>query len=509
MKASKPQTWFTALLFFLPMIGAGVFCAALALEKPAPVKLVRKVDGDGRKVEVHRAQYGLATIGADGTLMTERKESIRWPVLTLAVRNFDRWIIDAAYAEHKAMGTMFSLAELQEWDGGLNRGTEEYATLIAEGREKQVRADELKKLALTKDAEAALSPEEKKAREEKLAAVEKLAAEARAAELDKQSGRLAGYYPVVRARYNAWNYAMRAQARLMIAGRIFESLAPFDASSPTKHDSSSDSFNLFVFKVQPGETEHAAWGDLVRMVDDQCRAPISIALKIADNWLRLPTQVNADGSSAFAKADGAAPAAAVGESQSFTLWLRPRVMQTLAIGAALQVFVLVLVLAHYTTVLRDPAHPRLARDKRAPWSLSRVTLAWWLMLCTASYLYVWAMTDNVNNLSGSAVVLLGINGATLLSSSLMRKRQPAPDAGAELSPDPGPQESAGLLWDLICETGEPEASRMQMLVWNGVLGVVFAWQTVATWTMPTFDATLMTLLGISSTAYVGFKFATK
>jgi hypothetical protein len=48
-----------------------------------------------------------------------------------------------------------------------------------------------------------------------------------------------------------------------------------------------------------------------------------------------------------------------------------------------------------------------------------------------------------------------------------------------------------------------------MLVWNVVLGVVFIWQSVFEWKMPEFDATLMTLLGISSTAYLGFKFVTK
>jgi hypothetical protein len=48
-----------------------------------------------------------------------------------------------------------------------------------------------------------------------------------------------------------------------------------------------------------------------------------------------------------------------------------------------------------------------------------------------------------------------------------------------------------------------------MLVWNGILGVIFVWQSMFQWSMPEFDATLMTLLGISSAAYVGYKFAKK
>jgi hypothetical protein len=64
--------------------------------------------------------------------------------------------------------------------------------------------------------------------------------------------------------------------------------------------------------------------------------------------------------------------------------------------------------------------------------------------------------------------------------------------------------SRGIL-DLISENGEPEVARLQMLVWNLILGVVFVWQSLFRWQMPEFDATLMTLIGISSTTYVGFR----
>ncbi|MEQ1861348.1 MAG: hypothetical protein ABMA13_15605 [Chthoniobacteraceae bacterium] len=510
MNTPKLPTWLFAVLFFLPMLGAGIYSAAIVLSPPPPVPLERSAASDGREVETHRAQLGWATAAPDGRLVVRAHEqSLRWPVLTLAVRNFDRWIMDAAYAEPKAMGTMFTLLELQEWDGGMNRGADDYATMLADALAARTREAELKKIVISKDAEAALSADAKKAREEKIAEINKRAADAGHEELVKEQGRLRGYYPVVNGRYSAWNFALRSQVRLVIAGRIFESLAPFDVSAQTMHG--ADSFNLFVFKVQPGETEHAAWGELVRMVGDQCQAPITVALKVGDNWLRLPTEVNANNRKllATAGASGDATTTDTANAQSFTLALRPGVMKGLAIGAALQVLMLVLVLAHFTTVLRDPRHPKLPASKKAPWSLSRVTLAWWLMLCTASFLYVWTMTDNVNNLSATAVILLGINGATLLTATLAPKQKVVRDGDAPAPAESEPEESRGLLSDIISERGEPEVARLQMIVWNGVLGVVFAWQTVATWTMPDFDATLMTLLGISSTAYVGFKFAAK
>jgi hypothetical protein len=90
--------------------------------------------------------------------------------------------------------------------------------------------------------------------------------------------------------------------------------------------------------------------------------------------------------------------------------------------------------------------------------------------------------------------LLGIQGTTLALATQFGREPNAPP-------------SRGFFRDLVSESGEPEVSRLQLLVWNGILGVIFLWQSIFQWAMPEFDATLMTLLGISSAAYVGFKIA--
>jgi hypothetical protein len=111
------------------------------------------------------------------------------------------------------------------------------------------------------------------------------------------------------------------------------------------------------------------------------------------------------------------------------------------------------------------------------------------------FAYLWALMGEYRNiLSGSAPLLLGIQGTTLLVATRFRATQTT-------------RASQGFFTDLISEGGEPEIARLQMLVWNFILGIVFIWQSVFQWTMPTFDPTLMTLLGISSATYVGFKLA--
>jgi hypothetical protein len=107
------------------------------------------------------------------------------------------------------------------------------------------------------------------------------------------------------------------------------------------------------------------------------------------------------------------------------------------------------------------------------------------------------MGEHRNILSGSAPLLLGLQGATLLvATGFGRSQTPC-----------GP--SQGFFNDLISEGGDPEIARLQMLVWNFILGLIFIWQSIFQWTMPTFDPTLMTLLGISSATYVGFKLTPK
>ena len=140
--------------------------------------------------------------------------------------------------------------------------------------------------------------------------------------------------------------------------------------------------------------------------------------------------------------------------------------------------------------------PVITNWTQSPWSASRVVFAWWLAICTGCYLFLWAMKAQMDVLSGSAPLLLGINGGTLLAASFVGS------SGRSVR-------SRSFLEDIVSEGGEAEISRLQMIIWNGVLGLVFIWQSLADWQMPTFDPYLTTLLGISSTAYVWYKVAAK
>ncbi len=290
---------------------------------------------------------------------------------------------------------------------------------------------------------------------------------------------------------NHWILQERSNLRLMIAGHVFESIPPFDATAPPTYGSgefAGETYNRVVFYLAPPKDpkELENWREIIRAAGATCEAQISLALPItgATDALRMPTLVNADAIYSL----GASPVYR-------PLPMVPRIRQGAAAVAVIFTITLVWATALGTSVLRNAPPTNLAPNQQASWSISRVVLAWWLSICVISFGYLWAvMGEHRNILTGSAPILLGIQGTTLALATKFGR-------------DPNAPASRGFFRDLISESGEAEVSRLQLLVWNGILGVIFLWQSIFQWKMPEFDATLMTLLGISSAAYVGFKIA--
>jgi hypothetical protein len=80
---------------------------------------------------------------------------------------------------------------------------------------------------------------------------------------------------------------------------------------------------------------------------------------------------------------------------------------------------------------------------------------------------------------------------------------------AQLPTTGPPPTSKGLIVDLFSDGDGVSFHRFQIAVWTIVLGSVFVWSVYRNISMPEFDASLLTLMGISSGTYVGFKFPEK
>ena len=160
-------------------------------------------------------------------------------------------------------------------------------------------------------------------------------------------------------------------------------------------------------------------------------------------------------------------------------------------------------------------------------SIARSQAAWWFFLVLAAYLLIGLTTgDYTTSLNQTALTLLGIAAGTYLGSAAVDASKSTPPELAAQEQErariraipvaartPADQdklaklngESQGWLKDVLSDSEGVDFHRFQMLVWTGVLGIIFitrVWQELA---MPEFSATLLGLMGLSAGTYVGLK----
>jgi hypothetical protein len=205
-------------------------------------------------------------------------------------------------------------------------------------------------------------------------------------------------------------------------------------------------------------------------------------------------------------------------------------------------------------LLRDGTSGKPAAPAQSPYSLGRVQMACWFFLVVAAYLYIWMVIGGTNSLNASILGLIGISAGTGLASVFVDQQKyadlgaqratleaeksaltariaelqaanPTPGspqftelqaknarlfevsgAIAKLPPPPQPAISLGFFKDVLRDGDGISFHRFQIAVWTLVLSLVFIRGVYVQLTMPTFDATLLGLMGLSSGTYVGFKF---
>jgi hypothetical protein len=236
----------------------------------------------------------------------------------------------------------------------------------------------------------------------------------------------------------------------------------------------------------------------------------------------------------------------------------------LLVGAVIGFFYLLL----RTGIVRDTSCA-VREDGLPPLSLGRCQMAFWFFLVICAFYFLWLITGrgDTDTINGTILILIGISAGTALGSAMVskdegttaavkseatkaaypnkiqdaqttlvafkadrRKIDPNDKAAiakkdaeiaeqadkvaglkAELK-DWRVQNRSQLLLDLLSEqdTSADQGRviafhRFQIVVWTLILGVVFVSEVLTKLAMPVFDTTLLTLMGISSGTYLGFK----
>jgi hypothetical protein len=269
-----------------------------------------------------------------------------------------------------------------------------------------------------------------------------------------------------------------------------------------------------------------------------------------DRVITLPVSVQIGNDSLAFSPDGAQPTA--------TVQLRLYRTDTMTVGLVLSFLVIVFTVgfAKHTYMIRDALIPQMLRSER-PYSLGRFQMAMWFVLIFTSFIFILSVTNDLNSLNTESFTLLGISSATALGAVAIDQSKNDPVARIEaqvnalglntcadvlalrdlaLSPatqgqtvpaiqlPPGmpasttylqlwqlyqaavdPIRSRGFVKDLVTDINGPTLYRWQIVVWTLVLGAVYAVKVYTNLETPLFGSALLTLMGISSGVYLGFK----
>jgi hypothetical protein len=204
-------------------------------------------------------------------------------------------------------------------------------------------------------------------------------------------------------------------------------------------------------------------------------------------------------------------------------------------------------------------------EARYRYSLGKTQMAFWFVIVLAAFSLLWIVTGQFDMLTTGVVALMGISattglGAVAIDATKQGKAaseiQPelqeqvnqqsalqeqldtenvalegaGPDqpkaAGEQLTDLKSQLEAKGKEIDKLTEKVRPRWTqgfwkdvlsdangislhRLQIVAWTIMLGIVFAVQVYRSMSMPEFNETLLALMGVSSGAYIGFKFPEK
>ena len=135
-----------------------------------------------------------------------------------------------------------------------------------------------------------------------------------------------------------------------------------------------------------------------------------------------------------------------------------------------------------------------------PYSLARFQLAWWTFVIVVSYILIYALKEDMNIVTTSALALLGISVTATGFARTIDYAQQNNDSGRHQN-----EESEGFLLDLLSDENGLSIHRFQNFVFTILFGLIFLYRIFKDCRMPEFGNMELALMGISSGTYVAVK----
>jgi hypothetical protein len=155
-------------------------------------------------------------------------------------------------------------------------------------------------------------------------------------------------------------------------------------------------------------------------------------------------------------------------------------------------------LSFKTAILNDTSEILNPKDK--PYSFARAQLMWWSLIIISTFCSHYGLKGIILNINQSSLILLGISLGTTVASKIIDNTDINNNNNRHQD-----ELSKGFLIDILSDGNGISVHRFQALIFNVVFGIMFINEYFIKATFVEFGPTELTLMGISSAAYVGMK----
>ena len=198
------------------------------------------------------------------------------------------------------------------------------------------------------------------------------------------------------------------------------------------------------------------------------------------------------------------------------LWIGLAIAATLAI-----------ILLRVEGALRDPPvvppyiEPVTKKPGLATFSLGKCQMAFWFVLNLSVFIVLWAITGSYDDIiTTQSLTLMGISGTAGVAGAMINSTQGGGSKATgnffkdilqyptEIPAIPAVPGTKGVPGTpaVPAVPGVWSFYRLQIFVWTIILGIISLISVCTSMQLPNFDPQLLTLMGISSGLYLGFKF---
>ncbi len=175
--------------------------------------------------------------------------------------------------------------------------------------------------------------------------------------------------------------------------------------------------------------------------------------------------------------------------------------------------ILIFVIATKTDMLRDPivntdkfnsdATIQNLKEPKAPFSLVRSQLAFWTVIIVSSFLYVlFKAKFTIPELNNTNLILLGMAVGTSAAGKIIDDSQKQNEDRSQDHP------SHSFFVDILSDKNGVSIHRLQNVIWTLIVGMIYIQFVAKGGSLPdetVITTQLLTLMGISTTAFVGIK----